>query len=214
MKLFHFPRACSRLTINALEEAGFDYEDHVVNIMNGEQKNPEYLAVHRSGKVPALQMGDQVITENASIIYFLHNQKPEAGILPSVQSESERAQQVSDLVWCSGTVHPTMRQIRMPIRFTDGDTSGIKQKGHELLEDIAKHVNQRLVDGWWYGETWSIVDVYLDWIFATASNAGFEISMYANLGAMMENVQARDSYRRALARETKAQEAAGIEFPA
>lgn len=214
MKLFHFPRACSQVTMNALEEAGFDYEDQVINIMNGEQKSPKYLAVHRSGKVPALQMDDQVITENASIIYFLHNQKPEAGILPFVQSDSERAQQVSDLVWCSGTVHPTMRQIRMPIRFTDGDPSGIQQKGHELLEDIAIHVDQRLAEGWWYGEAWSIVDVYLNWIFTTASTAGFEISMYGNLGAMMENVQARDSYQRALAREAKAQEAAGIEFPA
>ena len=74
--------------MNALEEAGFDYEDQVINIMNGEQKSPKYLAVHRSGKVPALQMDDQVITENASIIYFLHNQKPEAGILPFVQSDN------------------------------------------------------------------------------------------------------------------------------
>ena len=133
MKLFHFPRACSRVTMTALEEAGFEYEDQVVNIMKGEQKNPEYLAVHRSGKVPALQVETQVITENASIIYYLHNQKPDAGILPPAGSDVERAQQVSDLAWCSGTVHPTMRQIRMPIRFTDGDPSGIQQKGHELL---------------------------------------------------------------------------------
>ena len=102
MKLFHFPRACSRVTMTALETAGFEYEDQVINIMKGEQKSPEYLAVHRSGKVPALQVDGNVITENASIIYYLHNKAPQAGLLPDVASDMEEAQQLSDLVWCSG----------------------------------------------------------------------------------------------------------------
>ena len=214
MKLFHFPRACSRVTMTALEEAGFEYEDQVVNIMKGEQKNPEYLAVHRSGKVPALQVGTEVITENASIIYYLHTQKPEAGILPAVASGVERAQQVSDLAWCSGTVHPTMRQIRMPIRFTDGDPSGIQQKGHEMLAGIAAHVDDRLGQGeWWYGESWSILDVYLNWIFTMAGTAEFDLSPYGHLTAMMKNAQQRDSFQRALAREASAAERAGLPTP-
>ena len=214
MKLFHFPRACSRVTMTALEQAGFDYEDQVVNIMKGEQYNPEYLAVHRSGKVPALQVETQVITENASIIYYLHNQKPDAGILPPARSDVERAQQVSDLAWCSGTVHPTVRQIRMPIRFTDGDPSGIQQKGHELLAGVAAHVDERLGRAeWWYGETWSILDVYLNWIFTVAGTAEFDLSSFGSLTAMMGKVQQRESFQRALAREAAAAEKAGLSIP-
>lgn len=213
MKLFHFPRACSRVTMTALEEAGFEYEDQVINIMKGEQKSPEYLAVHRSGKVPALQVDGKVITENASIIYYLYNKAPQAGLLPVVESDVEKAQQLSDLVWCSGTVHPTMRQVRMPIRFTDGDPSGVQEKGHELLAGIAQHVNDRVGDGWWYGDAWSIVDAYLTWIFTTGASGGFDLSPYNNLNSLIEKVGGRDSYQRALARETAAQEAAGIQFP-
>ena len=213
MKLFHFPMPCSRVTMTALEEAGFEYDDQVVNILKNEQKSPEYLAIHRSGKVPALQVDDQVITENVAIICYLHNKAPAAKLLPDVASDIERAQQISDLVWCSGTVHPTMRQIRMPIRFTDGDPSGVQEKGHQLLDDIARHVDDRVGDGWWYGKDWSIVDVYLTWLFGTGELGGFDLSAYDNVRALLERVGERESYQRALARESQARRAAGIEFP-
>ncbi|MEM7097599.1 MAG: glutathione S-transferase family protein [Pseudomonadota bacterium] len=204
MKLFHFPQACSRVALTALEEAGFEYEDQVINILEAEQQSPEYLAIHRSGKVPALQVGEQVITENPSIIYYLHRQAPSAHLLPEVGTEVEQAQQVSDLVWCSSTVHPTMRQVRMPIRFTDGDPSGIQAKGHELLTGIAKHVNDRIGDGWWYADQWSIVDVYLTWIFTTGVLGGFELTEYPNIQALIDKIESKDSYRQALAREQAA----------
>ena len=213
MKLYHFPRACSRVTMTALEEAGFTYEDQVVNILKGKQKHPDYLAVHRSGKVPALAVDEGVLTENAAIIAYLNSQAPEAELLPPTQSDLVRSQQFADLAWCSGTLHPTMRQIRMPIRFTDGDASGVKAKGHELLADMADHVNQRVADGWWYGERWSIVDVYLTWIFSTGVLGGFDLSPYTELQRLIENVTARDSFQRALAREAQAEANAGIEYP-
>ena len=214
LKLYHCPMACSRVTLNALEEAGFDYEDQVVNILKGEQKSPDYLAVHPGGKVPALAVDDTVLTENASIILFLHQAAPAAKLLPDAASPVARAQQVSDLVWCSGTVHPAVRQVRMPVRFTDGDPSGVQAKGREYLEAIAAQVDERTSDNrWWYGADWSIVDVYLYWLFTTARSAGFLLDGYPNLEALVERVQERPSCQRALAREAESGKAAGIEIP-
>ena len=152
LKLYHCPFACSGVTMNALEETRLEYDDQLVNIGTGEQKRPEYLAVHPDGKVPALAVDDEVLTENPSILMFLHGIAPDAKLLPDVGIPMERAQQASDLVWCSATVHPMVRQIRMPVRFTDGDPSGVQAKGHEYLHNVCARVDERL-DGndWWYG---------------------------------------------------------------
>ena len=213
IKLYHSPRACSRVTMNALEEVGLEYDDQVVNIFKQEQKSPEYLAIHPGGKVPALAVDGDVITENASILLYLHRRVPEANLLPDVESDIARAQQVSDLVWCSGTVHPMVRQVRMPIRFTDGDPSGVQEKGHAYVHGVAAQVNDRVANQrWWYGDAWSIVDVYLFWLYTTAASAGFPLGDYPNLAALIERVQDRPSFERAIARETAAAHAVGIEL--
>lgn len=214
MKLYFFPRACSRVTMNALEEAGLTYDLEVVNILAGEQKSPEYLEIHPSGKVPALQVGDQILTENASIVSYLHESNPDAGLLPAVSSPLAQAQQRSDLIWCSGTVHPYLRQVRMPVRFTDGDTSGIEAKGHEYLSGVAKQVNARLSEGrWWYGASWSIVDVYLTWIFSSAQSAGFAMDDYPAVIDLMGRASDRPAFQRVLEKEIAGAQAAGLVLP-
>ena len=214
LKLYYFPRACSRVTMNALEEAGLTYELEVINILAGQQKSPEYLQIHPSGKVPALRVDDEILTENASIVSYLNESNPEAGLLPSVSSPLAQAQQRSDLIWCSGTVHPYLRQVRMPVRFTDGDTSGIEAKGHEYLSGVAQQVNARVSGGgWWYGESWSIVDVYLTWIFGSAQSVGFAMEGYPAVIDLMARVTDRPAFQRVLEKETAGAEAAGLVFP-
>ncbi|MEM7016090.1 MAG: glutathione S-transferase family protein, partial [Pseudomonadota bacterium] len=188
--LYHFPRACSQVTMNALEEAGLEYDDIVINILKGEQKSPDYLKIHRSGKVPALVFDGKVMTENASILIFLDSLKPEAHLLPKTDDPVAKANMYSDLIWCSGTIHPAVRQVRMPVRFTDGDPSGVQEKGREYVHGIIAQVNEQVADGnWWYGEQWSIVDVYLNWLFTTAASAGFPVEQYPNVQDHMQRVQ-------------------------
>ena len=108
--LYHFPRACSSVTMCALEAAGIEYDDIVVNIFNGENKTPEYLKIHPGGKVPAMKVDGRVITENAALLILVDSLKPEAGLLPSDASAFDKAKMYSDLIWISGTVHPAVRQ--------------------------------------------------------------------------------------------------------
>ena len=214
LKLYYCPRACSFVTMNALEEAGLEYDEQVINIFAGEQKSPGYLAIHPGGKVPALVADDRVITENASILMFIHRIAPEAGLLPDTADPVFRGQQISDLVWCSSTVHPFMRQVRMPIRYTDGDPSGVKAKGEENLHGVCRQIDARLESNkWWYGDRWSIVDVYIFWILATAASDGFPVTDYPNIATLMERVPQRPSFQRAKAKQDAAEVAADIQFP-
>ncbi|MEM8842736.1 MAG: glutathione S-transferase family protein [Pseudomonadota bacterium] len=215
LKLYFFPRACSGVTMTALEMAGLDYGSEVVNIMKGEQKSPEYLRIHRSGKVPALVVDGVPVTENASILTMLDAMAPDAGILPKTDNPLEKAQQRSDLVWCSSTIHPMVRQIRMPMRFTtEAPFEGIKADGIAKFADVLSEIEERVADGkWFYGDQFSIVDVYLRWLALTAASAGFPLSDFPNTAAYVQRVSQQPAAQRAIAKEAAAVEEAGIVFP-
>ncbi|MGH8210242.1 MAG: glutathione S-transferase family protein [Steroidobacteraceae bacterium] len=210
--LYHAPGACSRVTMNALEEIGLAYEDKPINIYAGEQKAPRFLAVNPTGKVPALRIDSKVLTENAAILFSLHQMYPHARLLPDETDASNAGLQ--DLVWCSSTLHPMVRQIRMPTRYTDGDPDGIKAHGMKHFAAVAARIAARINDGrWWYGERWSIVDVYLYWICSTAAAGGVDLTGYPSILDHVKRVRARDSFVRALARERAAVQTAGITLP-
>ncbi|MEO0367188.1 MAG: glutathione S-transferase family protein [Pseudomonadota bacterium] len=217
LTLYHYPLACSFVTLNALEEAGLAYEDEAIDIFKGQQKSPEYLKIHPFGKVPALKVGeDTVLYENAAILMYLDALAPQAGLLPgSDETPAVKSRAHADLIWCSSTLHPAIRQHRMPIRFTTGDPAGVKADGIEKTNGFLQHINGQLENRtWWFGDDWSIVDVYVNWCYTLANNTEeIEIANYASIVEHSERVRARPSHQRATARGQAAKEAAGILYP-
>ena len=82
--LYMGPGSCSRVTMTALEEIGLSYEDRALNLADGQQQKPEYLALNRKGKVPALVFGGTTMTENAAILSFLDRTYP-GGVAATAQ---------------------------------------------------------------------------------------------------------------------------------
>ncbi len=214
IKLYYCPLTCSQVTMTALEMAGLAYDDQLIDIFKREQKSAEYRKVHRSGKVPALVVDGIPITENASILTMLDAMAPDAGILPRTDAPLEKAAQRSDLVWCSATLHPMVRQIRMPIRYTDGDQDGIRANGTAQLKDALKEVEERVSDGrWFYGDEPSILDVYLHWLVTTAASAGFPIQEYPAIVEHSGRVEEMPAFRQAMARQAEGVKNTGFQFP-
>lgn len=212
LTLFTHPGACSRVTMTALEEAGAAYEARWINLAASAQHSDDYLAFNRKGKVPALIADGVTLTENPAIISYLHDTYPDAGLLPRSASPFERAQSLSDLVWCGSMLHPMVRQIRAPQRFTKGETAGVVVDGREKLSKECKFIDRRLSEAeWWYGADWSIVDVYLFWITSNAARSGFQLSGYPAIVAHTQRVRSRPSFQRVLAYEIAAIESHGID---
>ena len=201
--LFQYPGACSRVTMSALEEIGLPFTDRLVDLS-------DYLRVNPKGKVPTLVHDGQVMTENAAILFFLDGQHGETGLLPHHDDPMRDNQGLVDLVWCAGTIHPMVRQVRNPIRFTKGETDGIKADGMEKLAHECVAMEARIGDGWWYGDRWSIIDVYLYWACSTAALGGFPLDRYPALLGHAGRVRDRPSFGRALARERDAADRAGL----
>jgi glutathione S-transferase len=69
--LYHHPFSRASAVVWMLEEAGVPYELRYVDLMAGEQKQPELLALNPMGKLPILVDGEAVVTESAAIGLYL-----------------------------------------------------------------------------------------------------------------------------------------------
>lgn len=197
VRLFFFPGACSRVTMTALNEIGCNFEPVFIDCMNGEQNSAEYLATNPKGKVPALHWHGRTLTENPAIMLFLDSQNP-GKILPATDDPLDRAAQFSDLCWCASMLHPMIRQILNPGRFTTGETDGIKEDGTAKLTKESRRIAQRVASGYWYGDDWSIVDAYLCWIYFVAQRGGFDLSDFPEITAYLTRAEAHPSYQKGL----------------
>lgn len=204
--LFHLPGACSRVTMTALEQAGADYVDRIVDLGRGQQHGPEYRAVNPRGKVPALLVDGRLLAENAAILWWLDSAFPEAGLLPAGDAWA-RAQQWSDLFWVASVWHPSVRANMMPIRWTTGDPAPVRERGKQLMAPLLARLEQRLaVQPWWYGEAWSILDTYLYWCYTTAEEGEYDLSGLVAIADHRRRAAAHPAFMRALEREAAARE--------
>ena len=59
-----------------LEELGIPYEVHIVNLMAGDQKKPEFLAINPNGRIPAIVDRDEdnfaVFESGALMLSLIH----------------------------------------------------------------------------------------------------------------------------------------------
>jgi glutathione S-transferase len=81
---FHAPQSRSAGALVLLEELGADYELHVLDLKQGEQRQAAYLAVNPMGKVPAIRHDGALVTEQGAIYAYLADLYPEAGITPPI----------------------------------------------------------------------------------------------------------------------------------
>src|SRR5690349_12416339 len=121
--LYMAPYTCARVAAIALIEAGVDYETRLIRFMRGEHKSPEFKSVNPKGKVPALRIDGELLTENVAILAYLNERYPAASLLPKADSAIERARQLADLCFCSATLHPLVTRIRMPNLFAGPDNA-------------------------------------------------------------------------------------------
>jgi glutathione S-transferase len=84
--LYHHPFTRAASSVWALEEAGVDYDLRFVDIMAGEHKQPELLALNPMGKLPTLVDDGTVVTEVAAIGLYLADRYAAGKLAPPLSS--------------------------------------------------------------------------------------------------------------------------------
>ncbi len=82
--LFYSPQTRATGARVLLEELQVPYDLHVLNMKTGEQRQPAYLAINPLGKVPAVRVGETLVTEQGAIYLYLADLFPESGLAPAL----------------------------------------------------------------------------------------------------------------------------------
>src|SRR3546814_16996464 len=91
LKLYYNPGSCSLASHAALEEAGLPYEAELIHLTQNAQFSDAYRPKNPWARVPALQIGDDVLTEHIAILNHIEELGPEKPMLPTAGLTLARA---------------------------------------------------------------------------------------------------------------------------
>lgn len=204
LTLFYSPGACSLAPHVVLEELDIPFETVRVPVREGANLRPEYLAVNPRGRVPALRIGDEVVTENPAILLWLASAKPDAGLLPPVGSLGH-ARVLEWLAWLSSSLHIAFAQLWRAPRFVGADappsvTLPIQSHGRALIAQYFGEIDTRLAGRRFaLGDDYSLVDANLLPFYRWGGLIGLDMrDDYPAWTAQAERVIARPAVRRVL----------------
>lgn len=205
--LYFAPSTCARVTLTALEEIGEPFETRLIAFMAGQHRNPDFLAVNPQGKVPALDTGNGVLTQNGAILLYLAYTNPETGLLPLTGEALNDAKITSALFLISADLHPLVTRFVLPGMMTASPEEAlpIRDKAQEsLLQQLAPIAAELEQQPWYLGSDWSILDAYLAWVWFRITGAGFNASPFPAIADHYERAGQRPSAKAALEHEQKA----------
>jgi len=78
---------CARRVRISLLEKGLDFDTVEMNLINMEQRSPDYLSLNPNGYVPTLSHGDYVIYDSQAINEYLDETFPDRPLMPKTRDE-------------------------------------------------------------------------------------------------------------------------------
>lgn len=199
LKLYYSPGACALASHIALEEAGADYEIEKIDLRQGQQKTPEYLAINPAGVTPALVTEEGVLTENLVIMGYVAQTHPEANLADNDSSFNFGKMQ-SFNGFLGSSLHPAVSKVlfaRPPLEGAARDAAmDLALTKYRIVEDS-------LFKGpWVMGDQYTVADGYLTVFTRWGRQAGFLThAAFPKLNDHLDRVQARPAVQRVLAAE-------------
>lgn len=148
------PQSRARIVRWMLEETGLDYETKAVEY-GPPMKSPEYLALNPMGKVPTLEVGQEVVTEVAAICAYLADLVPDKKLAPAPQDPA-RSSYLRWLFFVSGPFEAVMT-AKVTKTFADPQMAG-----YGRYEDVVQTL-KRAVSGKKYiaGDSFTAADLLM-----------------------------------------------------
>ena len=173
-----------------LEAMELEYETHVVNLMENEQKKPEFLAISPNGRIPAIVDRDAdnlPIFESGAIMIYLAEKTGK--LMPT--DLHEKAKVLEWVMFQMGGVGPMMGQANVFFRYfpekIQPAIDRYQNEGRRLFEVLDDHLAKQE----WLAKDYSIADI-ANWCWVrTHKWSGVEVGGLGNLQAWMDRLAAR-----------------------
>ena len=141
-----------------LEAMELEYETHVVNLMENEQKKPEFLAISPNGRIPAIVDRDAdnlPIFESGAIMIYLAEKTGK--LMPT--DLDEKAKVLEWVMFQMGGVGPMMGQANVFFRYfpekIQPAIDRYQNEGRRLFEVLDDHLAKQE----WLAKDYSIADI-------------------------------------------------------
>ena len=193
----YFRSGAAYRTRIALNLKGVDYEQRGIDLRTGAQKSDEFLSKNPQGMVPALEVGDVVLTQSPAILEWLEETIPTPPLLPGDATGRAQVRAMSALIACD--VHPLNNlRVLTEIRTAFGaDQAAVDAwaarwigPGFEALSALtARHG-----DGWLYGAEPTLADCYLIPQLYSARRFSIDLTPWPGLLEIEKTAQAHPAF--------------------
>ena len=142
-------------TLEALE---LEYETHFVNIGEGEQKKPDFLAISPNGRIPAIvdrELDNFPIFETGAIM--IHLAEKTGRLLPT--DVKGRSKVIQWLMFQMGGVGPMMGQANVFYRYFPEKIPPAIDRYQNECRRLFEVLDTHLADNEWLGDDYSIADI-------------------------------------------------------
>ncbi|MFM0032108.1 glutathione S-transferase family protein [Paraburkholderia madseniana] len=146
-RLYYSPGAASMAVHWMMIEMGIPFDVHLVDIDAGNQRNPDYLRLNPSGRVPTLVVDGTPRHESAALLMLLAERHPEAALAPAPGS-ADRGAWLELMIYLANTLLPAMRDWFYAD--VDGDPAGavaVQALAQRRLEEACDRLDADLADG-------------------------------------------------------------------
>ena len=186
-----------------LIELGVEHELRQLDFERDEQKSPAFLAINPAGRVPALIIDGQVLTESAAIAMQLADLYPQAGFAPAPASRA-RGDYYRWICFCVYTLMPAYRSWFYPDEPAGpASAAEVKQRARVQLETAWQRVADHLAAHGPYmlGEQLSVVDFMLTMLMRWSRNMPRPTDSWPVLAAHAARMKARPAFAEVYRRE-------------
>lgn len=203
LTLFYAPGTCSLASHIVLAEAGAPYEAVRLNLAQGQQREPRYLALNPKGRVPALITEHGALTETPALLAYLAQRFPAARLAPLDDAFAFARVQAFNSYLCS-TVHVAHAHGRRGARWADEPEAieAMKRKVPQTYGECFELIERELLQGpWVMGEAYTICDPYLFTLARWLESDGVDPARFPKVLAHRERMARRPAVARVLAVE-------------
>jgi glutathione S-transferase len=152
-----------------LEEGKIEYELRKIDIVKGEHRSPEFLAINPAGLVPVLITPEgEVLCEAAALMLYLA-ERHQLGDLAPPSTDPDWGLFLSTVLHVATDIQAEMKRFHFPHRFSlrRTDDTGIQEQAKSLVLSRLDVMNTRLAKRGPYvlGDRFSLADFYLSfWV--------------------------------------------------